>query len=133
MEVAQPADRGDRGSQAEQEVTLEEMREHVKPKEKAGRQRRQPEPLRRVGKQSLRRRLPNMVRRAIITLTYGSTTDFTRRVRRPVDVARLFNISATTVHSVIRKFQEQGCLLEDFDDRRKRRVSKVERIDPAIR
>ena len=62
MEVAQPADRGDRGSQAEQEVTLEEMREHVKPKEKAGRQRRQPEPLRRVGKQSLRRRLPNMVR-----------------------------------------------------------------------
>merc|ERR1711952_60764 len=90
-------------------VQMSGLWEHVKPKEKAGRQRRQPEPLRRVGKQSLRRRLPNMVRRAIITLTYGSTTDFTRRVRRPVDVARLFNISATTVHSVIRKFQEQGC------------------------
>ena len=106
MEV-QPADRGDHSNDEQmeqQEVTLEMMREHVKPKEKAGRQRRQPEPLRRVGKQSLRRRLPNMVRRAIITLTYGSTTDFTRRVRRPVDVARLFNISATTAHSVIRKF-----------------------------
>ena len=62
---AQPA--GDHGNDDEQvdqqqEVTLEMMREHVKPKEKAGRQRRQPEPLRRVGKQSLRRRLPNMVR-----------------------------------------------------------------------
>ena len=80
------------------------MREHVKPKEKVARQRKQLDPLRRVGKQSLRRKLPDIVRRAIITLTYGSTTNFTRRVRRPVEVAKLFNISATTVHSVLRTF-----------------------------
>ena len=74
-----------------------------------------------VGKKTLRRKLPEQVRRAIVQLVFKSNTNFTKKIQSPTTVAKLFNISDRTVQSVIRSFKKQRCRLEDFSDQRQRK------------
>ena len=86
-----------------------------------------------VTPKTLRRKLPDNVRRAIIVLTYGSDANFTRTVMTPTRVAKLFKISRKTVHSVVKYFRQQNSDLENFCDRRTMKPHTLDKIDPRIR
>ena len=86
-----------------------------------------------VSRKSLRRKLPEQVRRAIVMLVFKSSTNFTKKIQSPTTVARLFNISDKTVQSVITSFKKQQCRLEDFKDGRQGRKSWLEEMEPRIK
>ena len=64
-----------------------------------------PKPMKPVTAKTLRRKLPDNVRRAIVVLTFGSDANFTRTVMSPTRVAKLLKISNKTVHSVVKYFR----------------------------
>ena len=82
---------------------------------------------------SLRRKLPDNVRRAIIVLIYGSDANFTRTVMPPTRVAKLLKISRKTVQSVVKYFRQQNSDLENFCDRRTMKPHTLDKIDPRIK
>ena len=95
------------------------MKEYLRPEPRSNPAKvKEPQRPKMVGKKTLRRRLPEQVRRAIVQLVFKSNTNFTRKIQSPTTVAKLFNISDRTVQSVIRSFKKQQCRLEDFSDQR---------------
>ena len=58
-----------------------------------------------VTPKTLRRKLPDNVRRAIIVLIHGSDANFTRTVMPASRVAKLLKISIKTIHSVVKYFR----------------------------
>ena len=58
-----------------------------------------------VTTKTLRRKLPDNIRRAIIVLIFGSDANFTRVEKTPMRVAKLLKISNKTVHSVVKYFR----------------------------
>ena len=78
-----------------------------------------------ITKMTLKRRLPEQVRKAIVFLVYGAGT-YTTRIRSYVEVAKIFTISPKTVESVISTFKKRGCSLEEFKDLRCGRKSSIE-------
>ena len=89
------------------QVTLEEMK-HFCRRARCVSKLKISKPPKPVGPKTLKRRLPENVRKAIIVLTYGSDANFTKMVMGPTRVAKIFSISHKTVHSVVRYFRQQN-------------------------
>ena len=106
---------------------MEHCRSH-KPKPAA----KPPKAAKPITKMTLKRRLPEQVRKAIVFLVYGAGT-YTTRIRSYAEVAKIFTISPKTVESVISTFKKRGCSLEEFKDRRLGRPSSIEQLDPAVK
>ena len=86
-----------------------------------------------ITKQTLKRKVPDNIRRAIVLLVYGQGTTFTHRIRSFSEVAKIFTMSRKTVWSVIEAFKREGCPIEEFRDRRFDRRSCLDAMDPAVK
>ena len=49
--------------------------------------------IKKIGKRYLRRKVPLDIKRAIVILTFDSTTNFTEIKRKPLEVAKYFNMN----------------------------------------
>ena len=108
------------------------MKEHCRPSKppKPPKPQLQKKP---IHKQSLKRKVPDPIRRAIVLLVYGPDTTFTKRIRSLTEVAKIFTISRKTVYSVCAAFKKEQCSIEDFRDKRFDRRSSLESLDPAVK
>ena len=75
------------------------MKEHCRPSKPKKTPKPQPQ-AKPIHKQSLKRKVPDPIRRAIVLLVYGPGTTFTQRIRSLTEVAKIFTISRKTVWSV---------------------------------
>ena len=90
-------------------------------------------PAKPVSKKTLKRKVPDCVRRAIVFLVYGKGGTFVSKIRSYSEVARIFTMSRKTVWSVIEAFKREGCPIEEFRDRRFDRRSCLDAMDPAVK
>ena len=114
-------------------VSLRQMKLYCKRRPRPGDIAKLPKPLKPVTPKTLRRKLPDNVRRAIIVLIFGSDANFTKQEKTPTRVAKLLRISTKTVQSVVKYFRQQNSDLDNFVDRRTLKPHTLDKIDPRIR
>lgn len=69
----------------------------------------------------LERALPSQFRKALVVMHFGSCTDFTKIQHSQAELARMFTLPTSTVHSVIANFKKLGSNIEQFSNPKVRR------------
>ena len=105
-------------SSSEFDFDVEEMMQWCEPRRYVTDSEPKQVKMKRIGRRDIRRKVPLDIKRAIVILTFNSTTNFTEVVRKPLMVAKSFNLNYRTVQSVLRSFRKQHCDLENFCDER---------------
>ena len=66
----------------------------------------------------MKRRVPQVIRQAIITIAFNSSTEFTEIKNNPGKIGRLFGLNRNTVRAIIQAFVKHGKDYENICDRR---------------
>ena len=66
----------------------------------------------------MKRRVPQVIRQAIIKIAFNSSTEFTEIKNNPGKIGRLFGLNRNTVRAIIYAFIKHGKDFDNIIDRR---------------